>query len=270
MTPYPELDEVIRQHAKTMARALGSNFVGYYLQGSLAIGDFDLTSDVDFIIVVREDFAEDRAKEIEALHQETYAGDNRWVKHLEYSFFPQELLRTPSSPFHDNGRNDDERRRLWYFDNGSRTIERSDHDNTLVVRWTLRERGVVVLGPSPTTLIDPVSPQALRGEIRDTLTVWGRELLQDPEPFRNRFYQAFIVLNFCRMLHNLSEGRVDSKFAGVQWAIRALDKRWIRLIDYCWQERKDTTISISQPADPVVFDHALSFVRYAIDEAAAR
>jgi predicted nucleotidyltransferase len=29
--------------------ALGDNYVGMYIQGSLAVGDFDMTSDVDFI-----------------------------------------------------------------------------------------------------------------------------------------------------------------------------------------------------------------------------
>lgn len=272
-TPYPDLDEVLRRHAKTMGDALGTNFVGYYLQGSLAIGDFDLTSDVDLIVVVRTELAERQAKSVELVHQQTYAQDNRWVKRLEYSFFPQVLLRKPSSPYDRNGRNDEKRRALWYFDNGSPTIERSDHCNTLVVRWTLRERGVVVAGPAPTTLIDPVSPQALREEIRNTLTGWGRELLQDPEPFRNRFYQVYLVLNYCRMLHDLNEGRVDSKYAAVEWARSNLDRKWTRLIDSSWKDRQecqDPAIAVRQPADPVIFDQTLSFVRYAIEKAATR
>jgi len=48
-TPYPELDTVLEAHAKKLQEVLGNNFVGMYLQGSLAIGDFDLTSDIDFI-----------------------------------------------------------------------------------------------------------------------------------------------------------------------------------------------------------------------------
>ncbi len=38
---------------ESVQAALGDNFVGAYLHGSFAVGDFDQHSDVDFIIVVR-------------------------------------------------------------------------------------------------------------------------------------------------------------------------------------------------------------------------
>lgn len=268
LTPYPDLDEAIGQHAKGIEDVLGANLLGYYLVGSLAIGDFDLSSDVDLLVVLHEDLSQREVGAVQAFHQQTYQQENRWVKRLEYSFFPKNPLRTPSSPYGRDGRNDDEQRVLWYFDNGSRTIERSDHDNTLVARWTLRELGIVVSGPSPGPLIDPIAPNTLRAEIRNTLTGWGNELLADPEPFRNRFYQEYLVLNHCRMLHDLSEGRISSKRAGVEWAKSNLDRKWRGLIDTCWKDRQDSqdpSIAISQPADPAIFEHTLAFVRNAID-----
>ena len=45
LTPYRGLDEVLIEYAHTSRAVLGDNFVGIYLLGSLAIGDFDLTLD---------------------------------------------------------------------------------------------------------------------------------------------------------------------------------------------------------------------------------
>ncbi len=264
LTKYPELDIVLKEYANIVQKILGDNFIGFYLQGSLALGDFDLTSDVDFIIVTEEDLSEKQLKEARVAHDLFYNQTNRWVKRLEYSFFPKQKLNQLSSPFSQDGLNSLPERNLWYFNNGSRTIERSDHCNTLVTRWTLREKGVAVLGPDPAMLIEPISTNELRKEIKNTLIGWGKELIKDPKTYENRFYQSYLVLNYCRMLHDLHEGKVDSKLTGVNWAKINLDKKWIPLIDFCWQERQDTSISINQPADLKVFPQSLKFVEYVV------
>lgn len=265
-TPYPELDNILTDLAVKLRDALGKNFVGMYLQGSLAIGDFDLTSDVDFIVVTNDDLSDTEAQEVQKVHTLTYNQNNRWVKRLEYSFFPKQKMREHSSPYTNGIRTTTDKRNLWYFDNGHLTIERSDHCNTLVTRWTVREKGTPVLGPSPKSLIDFISADELRKEIRDTLVGWGEELLINPEPYRNRFYQSYLVLNYARMLHDLHEGKVGSKLAGITWAKANLDPQWIELIDYCWMERKDTTISVKQPAVSEMFEKSLQFVSYVVEQ----
>ena len=265
LSPYLDLDAVLKEHARSVQEVLGSNFVGYYLQGSLATGDFDLTSDIDFIIVTEGDLSEKQVEEVQDVHTRAYNQDNRWVKRLEYSFFPKQILRRHSSPYNHGRPSNSQDRELWYFNNGSRTIERSDHCNTLVTRWTVREKGVTVLGPDSATLIDPISANELRTEIKETLVGWGAELLERPEPYKNRFYQSFLVLNYCRMLHDLYEGKVDSKPSGVDWAKSNLDHLWTPLIDFCWNERQDVTISVHQPANTEIFGKSLKFVQYAIE-----
>lgn len=266
IAPYQELDDVLRNFAENQRVTLKQNFVGMYLQGSLALGDFDLTSDVDFIIVTHDELSADQVKEVQTLHTGFFTQDNRWVKRLEYSFFSKQMLRVNSSPYISGKRVDSPDRNLWYFDNGSPIIKMSDHCNTLVTRWTVREKGITMFGPNPTTLIDPISANELRQEIRDTLVGWGEELLTDPNPYRNRFYQSYLVLNFSRMLHNLHEGIVGSKLAGITWAKSHLDPLWIELIDYCWVERQDTTISVKQPAKQEIFEQSLRFVRYVVEQ----
>jgi len=46
-TPFPELNNVLAGLKETAQAILGANFVGAYLQGSLAVGDADEQSDCD-------------------------------------------------------------------------------------------------------------------------------------------------------------------------------------------------------------------------------
>ena len=55
-TPYEDLNVVLRDLVTRVRHVLGDNFIGAYLQGSFAVGDFDiLESDVDFLILLKED-----------------------------------------------------------------------------------------------------------------------------------------------------------------------------------------------------------------------
>ena len=69
-----------------------------------------------------------------------------------------------------------------------------------------------------------------------------------------------LVLNNCRALQGLHEGKITSKREGAKWAKQHLDAQWHALIDYCWQERQDTGINVSQPADPRAFQHTVAFI----------
>jgi predicted nucleotidyltransferase len=258
LTPYRELDEVLLDYANTCHAALRRNFVGLYLLGSLAIGDFDLTSDVDFMIVSRTELTTDEVKRVQVAHTDLLGRDSRWVRHLEYSIFSlAQLSKRPSVVGHDAS----PAPKVWYFINGGSVIERSDHDNTLVTRWTLRYKSKAVLGPQPATFAPRVTADELRQEIRESMLRW--EKLFTPESsFNNRFHQVFFVLNNCRALQDLHEGRITSKREGVAWAKKHLDIRWHALVDYSWRERQDSEINVSQPVDPEVFEETVGFIAY--------
>jgi len=154
---------------------------------------------------------------------------------------------------------------LWYLDHGARSMIRSNHCNTLLVRWVVREQGVILAGPDSRTLVDPISEESLKAEIYETLTYWGQQILDDPAAYNNRFYQAFIVLNYCRMLHDLVNGYPGSKRAGAEWAKAALDPAWSDLIDGTWENRPDPAQKVKQPPDPEDFEKTLRFVEVVMD-----
>ena len=251
-TPYPELNTVLSELVASAQTVLGANMLGAYLQGSFAVGEFDADSDCDFIVVINEELSDDQVGALNAMHERTYGLDYAWAKHLEGSYFPKELLRD----FTLRGES------IWYVDHGSRSLERSAHDNTVVVRCVLREHGIALLGPSPATLIDPIPVVALRQDILEHLRAYREWALADPRNVSNRFYQAYAVLNSCRALHDLHTGTVGSKRAGAEWAKATLDPSRARLIDRAWAGRTNPALSVRQPADPQDVQSALEFIQY--------
>jgi len=255
-TPYAELNAVLLELVRSVQGALNNEFVGAYLQGSFAIGDFDQHSDVDFIIAIRNELANDHITALQAMHQWLFDLGPEWAKHLEGSYFPTATLRD----YRQGGTP------LWYLDHGSRTLVRSDHCNAIVVRWVLREHGVILLGPSPASLVDPIPVDALQNEIGGTIRGWGRQILEQPDHYRNRFYQGYIVLSYCRMLHDLVEGRPGSKRAGAAWAKANLEPAWSPLIDRSWACRPNPAVAVREPPDGADYDQTLEFVRYIMRE----
>ena len=254
-TPYPDLNAVLRELVENMQVVLGGTFVAAYLQGSFAAGDFDRHSDVDWLAVVEDELSDDHVAALQTMHERIYGLGCAWAQHLEGSYFPKEILRHLSQ----------RGQQLWYLDNGARSLVRSEHCNTAVVRWTVREHGIALAGPEPAALLDPIPNELLRQEIRETIHDWGQQILADPGHYANHFYQTFIVLSYCRMLHSLHTGRIGSKRAGAEWAKAHLDPSWAGLIDRTWTGRPVPEASVRRPADPADFQSTLAFIRHITD-----
>ena len=260
-TAYSDLNEVLRELVSSVQSILGQNFCGAYLQGSFAVGDADEHSDVDFIVVTHGEVSEGQVAELKAMQERLYELDTPWAQHLEGSYFPKELLR----------RVDPARTPLVYFDNGETTPVRDSHCNTAVVRWSVREHGIVLAGPQPKSLIDPVDPDDLRREVREAVVEFAEWA---PAPTKaggmSRWKQPYLVLNLCRMLHTLETGKIASKKAGGEWALEALDTEWADLIQRALGDRADPWERVHQPADPETVERTLAFIDYALGEASTR
>jgi hypothetical protein len=258
-TADQELNAILEELVSGMQASLKENFLGAYLSGSFAHGGWDAWSDVDFDAVIERDLSHTEREELKVVHARIFTRDCYYARHLEGAYFPRDILR--------DLKNTDAP--LWYLDNGSLNFEQSTHDNTLVVRWVLRECGVTLAGPAPSTWIPPVPDVLLKAEVRKTMRDWGGEILRGEFRIDDRFYQAFTVLSMCRMLHTLAVGGVHSKAEGAAWAKGALAPDWVDLIDDALIARPNQYEKCWVPADPEKLDHTIAFIRHALDAAGA-
>jgi hypothetical protein len=230
---------------------LDHNFVGAYLLGSFAVGDWDVDSDIDFLVVTATDVTTTQLAALQAMHARIYALPNPWAHHLEGSYVPRATLRCVDPTYQP----------LLFLDNTGDHLVWSPHDNTAYVRWVLRTHGVTLTGPPPTTLIDSVDTDRLRQETLTHMHTWANQIFSAPEQIANRWYQPYAVLSYCRMLYTIATGTVISKPRGARWAQQQLNPRWAKLIQNAWEERPNPSLKVQQLADPAAVQLTLGFIR---------
>jgi hypothetical protein len=255
-TQFDELNTVLATFTRGIQMTLGENFVALYLQGSFAIGDADAYSDVDFTAVIQNDLTDEELRAVTAMHNRIYEMDTEWAKHLEGSYFPRDYLQDHTTIG----------KQLWYLDNGARKFRRDAHDNTFVVRWTTREKGILLAGDNPRQLIAPIPTAALNAEVRQTMIDWGKEILSGKYDIGNRWAQPFATLLYCRMLQTLATGAIYSKKVAVEWGIANLDNEWDDLIQHAWAQRSSPDrMWYNTDVDPALVQRTQAFIRYAIE-----
>jgi predicted nucleotidyltransferase len=259
--PYPELRGVLQIFVDEISAELGENLVGIYLVGSIASGDFDLDSDVDFLVVINTELTESNMKSLQDIQIKIHDIDCYPAKHLEGSYISISDLNNWSIVGE---------KRLYYFDNGSTAYERSTHDNKWHVRWILRERGITLVGQSPEKIVQPIPLNEMFSEIKTTmlqvLKIFQDEINRPLSFWNSRFGQSFAVLTYCRMLHSLHTGTVQSKKAGMKWAKQFVDPKWVKIIDQAWKEREGVRflVKIHQRAELTLLYETLEFIKYAV------
>jgi len=250
-TPDPEVNALLAQLLASVRAILGDQFVGMYLEGSLATGVFDQDSDVDFVVVTHPEISASQFSALQAMHTRLATLDTPWAIQLEGSYLSRHAVRrhVPGETLHAN------------LERGlGERLKLAEHGRGWAVhRWLLRERGLTVAGPAPQTLIDPVTPDELRQGVREDLQRWATPMLDGPASLP-RGYQSYIVLTLFRMLYTLETGSVATKPAAVRWASQTLGERWRPLIEDAWDGRHNNQRAASSEEMAATRD----FIRFAL------
>jgi hypothetical protein len=254
-TGVDELDETLAQLLENARDVIGDDLVGVYLQGSFALGGADNESDCDFLVVSSTPVRDARLAALRAFHLDLPHRPGYWNHHLEGSY----PLATDLTDVGTLGR-------PWpYVDHGSDQVVLDAHDNTEVTRWTLREHGLRVHGPSPRTLLGPVPVETMRAaagrELRRSVDGWEHHRAWDA------WSQRYAVVTMPRILRTHLVGDVVSKPAAVSWALEVLDPLWRPLLETALAERGGRPWDA--PIGAELAERTLEFIRY-VGNVAAR
>ena len=228
-TPYQDLNATLSLVLSSMQAILGTHFLGLYLGGSFALGDFNPhQSDIDFIAVTIDELPPEMIVALEEMHTRLWATGTKWAMRLDGSYVPQQVLRhwtsdSTSCPFVEED-----------------SFQVTTQGTAVIQRHIIRQYGVVVTGPSLHALIDPVDADELRGALRDMLEKWWRPLLDDPAWVKQTQKQPFAILTMCRAIYTLVHGVVGSKPVAARWAQQAIGEPWTGLIEWALTSPHDT------------------------------
>ncbi|MCB8954506.1 MAG: DUF4111 domain-containing protein [Ardenticatenales bacterium] len=242
LTPYLEINALLQMLLDEVRAVLAAEFVGLYVHGSLASGDFAPgRSDVDFVVVTKGALPEEVLPALAAMHQRLRVNGGKWAAKMEGSYIPRAALRR-----HDPAHSHFPALRM----DGSFDVDEHGSD-WIIQRHILRQHGLALAGPSPRTLIDPVPAESLRQAAWGILDTWWRAKLDDPALLRTTEYQSYAVLTMCRALYTMRHGQVVSKTAAADWARAHLETRWHALI--AWALAWPDDDSVDHFADTLAF-----------------
>lgn len=210
VTPYPDVNQVLDLLLTRASAILGEQLTGLYLYGSLSSGDFHpQSSDIDFAFVTEAVLPPETVAALEAMHREIWASGLKWAAKLEGAYVPKSLIR----------RHDPHGPAVPTVNEGAFYVAALGSD-WIIQRHVIRECGVVLAGPNPKTLIDPLSPDDIRQSVLGVLREWWFPMLENPSWLAEHgsVYHAYAVVSLCRALHALRHGTIVSKPVAARWA----------------------------------------------------
>ena len=246
LTPYSDVNDILHVLLTNVRGILQEEFVGMYLYGSLSSGDFNPeTSDIDFLVVTTDVLSDEKIAALESMHKQIWAGGMKWAPRLEGSYVPKALIRRhdpagPACPTVNEGE--------FYLDQRG--------SDWIIQRHVVRESGVIVEGPDPKTLIDPISAEAIRSAVHGTLREWWFPMLEDSSWLKTHGsnYHGYAVITMCRALHAVEHGTIVSKPVAIRWAKAELGEQWHHLIEQA--------VASQYGNHPDFLDETIEFIRF--------
>jgi len=246
-TPYPTVNNLLRILIREHKAILTDGLVAFYLHGSLALGDFDIEdSDIDYLIVTRDEISAKAWEQLAAVKRRFQGSgiplamrlDGLFATEVSVRCYQPDRLPLQNGPIVHSQELD-----AW----GSQSV---------LDRYVVRNQGVVVSGPPPASLIDPISPADLRQAVRATVNEsWASHLDENRIWFFNPAFAHNAVITLCRVLYTLEHGDMVSKPTAITWARETLDARWDLLIRQVIQSNAGDWQS----------DEPIAFLRYVVE-----
>ena len=131
----------------------------------------------------------------------------------------------------------------------------------IIQRHVIRECGVILSGPDPKTLIDPVSADEIRQAVYGVLAEWWFPMLENPAWLREHGseYHAYAVISMCRALHALRHGLIVSKPVAAKWAQSEFGGQWSGLIE--------TALRAQSGSQPGFLEETLRLIQFTQEQA---
>ena len=228
--PGRAYEPLVRRFAERSAEILGEQLTGIYLHGSAAMGCFQPEkSDLDFLVVVREELTDAKKREYMDMVLELDAEGP--AKGIEMSIVTGDACNpfVYPTPFllHYSRMHT-----AWYRrdpEDYVRKMKGTDRD--LAAHFTVtRNRGICLYGPPAAEVFGEVPEADYLDSIWNDVSGAEEEITDNP---------MYLILNLARVLAYRREKAVLSKLEGGEWGIRNLPEEYRPLVRTALREYRD-------------------------------
>lgn len=249
-TQYEDVNSLIQYLLSDIKDILGEKLVGFYLDGSLVLGDFDHdVSDIDLVAALSSNMNDTEFEALEKMHDKFAQDHEEWEDRIEVCYITTDALASvksktsiianisPGEPFH-----------------------RRESNIEWIMNWyVLRDKSITLFGTPAKIFVEPISKDEFVQAIKAHIKSWKKYV----DDMHKRKGQAYAILTMCRALYAIKNGEQVSKKQAAQWAMKELPE-WSGLIQNAieWRETKDE----SQVNHEATFPETKKFVLFVIDQ----
>lgn len=244
----PDVNDLLTFLTHEIHRIIGSNLVGIYLFGSLTYDDFNReSSDIDIVVVSYKTIDSDDINLLLQLHGSIASKFNQWSERLEVSYTPIHLFEHTMPPLEP---------RPYY--GGGKFYDNAPYGNEWIINnYLLSTHGIALAGPDFKELIRPIDIiEVQKACVRDLFQEW-KPKMTDYEWLDNSHYQAYLILNLCRILYTVMCGATASKSISSDW-VKKQYPQWTTLVETAQNWRYGIPMKLQ--------DEAIQFINFALEE----
>jgi predicted nucleotidyltransferase len=197
------------------------NVIGIYLFGSLTYGGFDAkSSDIDLLVVTKTILNKVEIDIVKNIHEKLTVFDENWSKRFEVSYTPKEMFKDKNIPV---------KPRPYY--NAIFYDEATYGNEWSINNYLLYKYGKAIYGIDFKNILEYKinMDEIIKSCINDFYKEWLPKLIDD-EWLSSSHYQAYIILNICRIIYTISNSELANKIESAKWVKQKYPK-WDFLIE---------------------------------------
>ncbi|MFS1512701.1 aminoglycoside adenylyltransferase domain-containing protein [Chengkuizengella sp. SCS-71B] len=214
MDPFKILNKIIDKYKNI----LDENLVGIYLHGSLAMGCYNPSSDIDFLVVVNKPIQLNVKKELinVILHLEDVPPKGIEMSIILEKYAQKIVYPTPFELHYSNFHRD------RYLSDHNYVCGDSEDPDLAAQLNIVVHRGVCLYGKEIDEVFNEVPREVYINSIHYDVRNAKSQILEDP---------VYIILNLCRVLNYLKENVICSKLEGGEWGKENLPQKYRILVE---------------------------------------
>lgn len=260
---HPRIQTILNEYMTQMQKVLPLQ--GFYIYGSIALGDYSLElSDIDFVAVTEDRLNPDCIHHVEQVHR------------LIERKYPKPNLNGIYVTWDDLGKLQEEISPYPSYCDGKFT-DAGYFECNLVTWYELKSSGITILGPDAGDLAYTVDWNQLISLMHANLnTYWHRWIAQSEKRLSLKSAALYWlssevewgVLGITRLFYTFREQQITSKAGAGEYALQIVPERWHKILQEAIRVRKGAKKSLYSSKSQRRTD-ALQYMRFIQNEANA-